>query len=92
MNDYGKMNQLPPEVKILIVEGQSLVDRTREAMKGRMYDMGLTGKFRLQDDCKAVERHIKALSKGKADEKKVQALEKSILCLKTTAGALLGVK
>lgn len=92
MNDYGNMNHLPPEVKVLIVEGQNLVNRTREAMKGRMYDMGLTGKFQLQDDCKTIEKHIKKLGKGKADPKTVQALEKAILCLKTTAGALLGVK
>lgn len=92
MSNFENMNQLPADVKILIVNAQSLVDRTKDAMKEKRTEVDLTGKFQLRDDCKAIEKLIKKFSSGKASEKDVKALEVAVIRLKTTAGALVGVK
>ena len=92
MSNFENMNQLPADVKILIVNAQSLVDRTKDAMKEKRTEVDLTGKFQLRDDCKAIEKQIKKFSSGKASEKDVKALEDAVIRLKTTAGALVGVK
>lgn len=92
MSNFENVNQLPADVKILIVNAQSLVDRTKDAMKEKRTEVDLTGKFQLRDDCKAIEKLIKKFSSGKASEKDVKALEVAVIRLKTTAGALVGVK
>lgn len=92
MSNFENVNQLPADVKILIVNAQSLVDRTKEAMKEKRTEVDLTGKFQLRDDCKAIEKLIKKFSSGKAGEKDVKALEVAVIRLQTTAGALVGVK
>ena len=92
MSNFENMNQLPADVKILIVNAQSLVDRTKEAMKEKRTEVDLTGKFQLRDDCRAIEKLIKKFSSGKAGEKDVKVLEVAVIRLQTTAGALVGVK
>jgi len=92
MSNFETMNSLPTEVKLLIVNAQSLVDRTRSAMKEKRTEIDLTGKFQLRDDCKVIEKLVKKFSSGKATEKDVKALELAIIRLQTTAGALVGVK
>ena len=59
MSNLGNMNQLPADVKILIVNAQSLVDRTKTAVKEKRTEVDMTGKFQLKDDCKAIEKIIK---------------------------------
>lgn len=92
MVDFKNMNHLPADVKILIVNAQSLVDRTKVAMKEKRTEVDLTGKFQLRDDCKAIEKIIKKFVAGKANEKDVKALELAVIRLQTTAGALVNVK
>ena len=86
------MNDLSPEVKILIVNAQALVDKTKNAMKEKRTEVDLIGKFQLKDDCKAIEKIIKKFASGKASDKDVKALELAVVRLQTTAGALVGVK
>lgn len=86
------LNSLPTEVKIIIVNAQALVDKTKVAMKEKRTEIDLTGKFQLKDDCKAIEKLIKKFTSGKSNEKDVKALELAVLRLKTTAGALVGIK
>lgn len=92
MSGIENMNQLPTEVKVLIVNAQSLVDKTKSAMKEKRTEVDLTGKFQLKDDCKAIEKIIKKFAAGKAGDKDIKALELAIIRLQTTAGALVGVK
>lgn len=92
MSGFENMNNLPTEVKILIVNAQALVDKTKAAMKEKRTEVDLTGKFQLKDDCKAIEKIIKKFSAGKATDKDVEALELAIIRLQTTAGVLVGVK
>ena len=92
MKEFTKLNSLSPEVKILIVNAQTLVDKTKAAVKEKRTEVDMTGKFQLKDDCKAIEKIIKKFSAGKANEKDVKTLELAIVRLQTTAGALVGVK
>lgn len=92
MKNYENMNQLPAEVKILIVNAKSLVDRTKAAVKEKRTEVDLTGKFQLKDDCKAIEKIMKKFEAGKATDKDVKALELAVIRLQTTAGALVNVK
>ena len=92
MSKIDNMNSLPTEVKVLIVNAQDLVDKTRKAAKEKRTEIDMTGKFQLKDDCKAIEKIIKKFAAGKANEKDIKALEVAVIRLKTTAGALVGVK
>lgn len=92
MDKVENLNNLSTEVKILIVNAQTLVDKTRAAVKEKRTEVDLTGKFQLKDDCKAIEKIIRKFSSGKFSEKDVKALELAVIRLKTTAGALVGVK
>ena len=92
MGSFENLNSLSPEVKILIVNAQTLVDKTKAAVKEKRTEVDLTGKFQLKDDCKAIEKIIKRFSSGKASEKDVKVLELAVVRLQTTAGALVGVK
>lgn len=92
MSNNENLNQLPVELKILIVNGQALVDKTKVAMKEKRLDIDLTGRMQLRDDCKAVEKIIKKFESGKTKESDAKNLELAIIRLQTTAGALVGVK
>lgn len=80
---------LPTEVKVLIVNGQDLVDKTRKGVKENSWKVDMTGKAQLRDDCARVEKLIKKLNTGKYKDTDVKALEKAIICLQTTSTGLL---
>lgn len=80
-------NQLPVEIKVMIVNGQTLVDDTRKRVKGSEAD--LTGRLQLRDDCFAVEKAIKKLEKGKYKQKDVEGLRLAIIRLQTTSNGIL---
>lgn len=80
---------LPTEIKVLIINGQDLVDKTRKHVKEKGWEVDLTGKAQLRDDCARVEKLIKKLNTGKYKDADVKALEKAIICLKTTSTGLL---
>ena len=87
-----KLSHLPPEIKVKVVEGLSLVKKTRESAKGYSFELGLTGKAQLRDDCNTIERCIEKFYKKNYKEKHVKELELAIIRLKTTSGALLGMR
>ncbi|MBQ8559464.1 MAG: hypothetical protein IJ439_05725 [Tyzzerella sp.] len=89
MNDFSNLNHLPSEVKILIVNGQTLVDDAKEKMKDIDYGFDLTSKMQLKSDCKEVEKFIKLISKGKLSDKNKASLELSITRLHTTLDGLI---
>lgn len=83
MNIFSNLNHLPVDVKMLIANGQTLVNEVRDRMKDQNYQFDLTSKMQLKNDCKEVERNIKLISKGKINDKNRKALELSIVRLKT---------
>lgn len=89
MADFETLNHLPPEVKILIVQGQTLVEETRKKVKERGWEVDLTGKMQLKTDCTEVEKAIKKISK-KNGPKEQKALELAVIRLQTTSQGLLG--
>ena len=86
-----KLSHLPAEVKVIVVEGMTLVEQVRAEAKGRGFELGLTGKAQLRDDCHAIESCIEKLYKKNYKEKHVKALELAIIRLRTTSGAMLGL-
>lgn len=89
MPSFETMNDLPAEVKILIVTGQTLVDETRKKMKSRSTELDLTGKLQLKSDCADLEKRIKKFSKGKYKEKDIEELNLSIIRLRTVSEGLM---
>lgn len=89
MSDFSKSNDLPSEVKLLIVNGQTLADEAKEKMKNRDYYFDMTSKMQLKSDCKEVEKYIKLISNGKLNDKNVKNLELSITRLRTTLEGLI---
>lgn len=64
MADFETLNDLPAEVKVLIVQGQTLVDETRKKVKERGWEVDMTGKMQLKTDCADVEKAIAKLSQS----------------------------
>lgn len=87
MKNFENLDQLPAEVKIMIVNGQRLADETRKAAKGRGLD--LTSRLQLRDDCAAVEKIIEKIRKGKFKQKDIDGLEPALIRLRTSAEAIL---
>ena len=89
MGDYSNANHLPTEVKILIVNGQTLVEEAKEKMRNRDYYFDLTSKMQLKSDCKEVEKYIKIVTSGKENEKNYKRLELAVIRLQTTIDGLV---
>ncbi len=83
INDFSDLNNLPVDWKILVVNGQALVDETQEKIKDRDLNMDMTSKALLKSNCKEIEKYIKLISKGKADEKVMAKLELATTKLNT---------
>lgn len=89
MKDFSKLNELPSEVKVLLVNSQNLVDEAKEALQGRKYDFDLTSKRELRSDIKNVERYLTLIKKGKVTEKNVKRLENASVYLHTVLNGLI---
>lgn len=85
----SNLNDLPTEVKLLIVNGQNLVNEAKDKIQSREYYFDLTSKMQLKSDCKEVEKYIKSISKGKMNDKIVKSLELAITRLRTTLNGLI---
>ena len=82
-------NQLPTEVKVLIVNGRTLVDETRKLVKEQGWEVDLTCKLQLRDDCAAIEKLIKKIEKGKYKQKDLEGLKLATIRLQTTSDGIL---
>ncbi len=84
MKDFSNLNNLPAEIKLLVVNGQTLVDTVKEALKKREYRFDLTSKAQLKLDCRLVEKYIRFTVRGKLKDKHIKDFELSIVRLQTT--------
>ncbi|MDD3402935.1 MAG: hypothetical protein PHQ72_06220 [Hespellia sp.] len=82
-------DSLSAEEKLLIVNGQTLVNETREKVKMRTKALDLTCRFQLRDDCKAIEKCIQKLSRSGGSEPDMKKLELAIIRLQTSAKGIL---
>ncbi len=89
MKDFSNLNNLPAEVKLLIVNGQTLVEKATQTLNDRNNNFDLTSKRELKADCKQVEKYIQLIENGKITEKNVKALEKSVVKLQTILTGLI---
>ena len=89
MKDFSNINHLPVDTKILIANGQALVEEAREKIQDRNSGFDLTSKLQLKADCKEVDKYIRQISSGKVSEKNAKSLELSIIRLQTTLNGLI---
>ena len=89
MKDFSNLNTLPAEVKLLIVNGQTLVEKATQTLNDRNNNFDLTSKRELKSDCKQVEKYIQLIENGKITEKNIKALEKSVVKLQTILTGLI---
>ena len=89
MKDFSNLNNLPAEVKLLIVKGQTLIEDANKTLNDRTNNFDLTSKRELKADCKQVEKYIQLIEKGKITEKNIMALEKSVVKLQTILTGLI---
>lgn len=89
MNDYSNANHLPTEIKLLLVNGQTLVNSAKEKIKSREYYFDLTSKMQLKSDYKEVEKYIRHITNGNMDDEVQRKLELAIARLKTTLNGLI---
>ncbi len=83
INDFSDLNDLPVEWKLLVVNGQALVDKAQIKMKDYTLYMDMTSKALLKSNCKEIEKCIQLISRGKKDEKTKENLERAITILNT---------
>lgn len=86
------MDQLPTEAKVLIVNGRTLVEETRKLVKEQGWEVDLTCKLQLRDDCAAIEKLIKKIQKGNYRQKDLEGLKLAIVRLQTTSDGILRTK
>lgn len=89
MKDFSNLNDLPTEVKQLIVEGQLLIDDAKEKLEIHRCDFDLTSKKEIKSDIRSVEKCIDAISRGKVNEKTVLQLKNAIQKLRTILTGLV---
>ena len=89
MKDFSNLNTLPAEVKLLIVNGQTLVEKATQTLNDRNNNFDLTSKRELKADCRQVDKYIQLIENGKITEKNIKALEKSVVKLQTILTGLI---
>ena len=83
MADFKNLNDLAPELKILLVNAQTTLDDARSKMKEYGLRVDLTSRLQLRDDTKELERCIKKIEKGKFKDKDVEKLRLAAIRLNT---------
>ncbi len=89
MKDFSNLNHLPTETKVLIANGQALVEEAKETIKDRDLYLDMTSKMLLKSGCKEVEKYIKLITNGKINEKNQKALELATVKLRTSIDGLV---
>lgn len=83
MADFKNLNDLAPELKILLVNAQTTLDDARSKMKEHGLRVDLTSRLQLRDDTKELERCIKKIERGKFKDKDVEKLRLAAIRLNT---------
>ena len=83
MADFKNLNDLAPELKILLVNAQTTLDDARSKMKEKGLSVDLTSRLQLRDETKEQERCIKKIERGKFKDKDVEKLRLAAIRLDT---------
>ena len=85
MADFRNLNDLSPELKILIVNAQTQLESARAETKEKRLNIDLSAKMQLRDECAELERCIRKIEKGIFKDKDVEKLRVATIRLKTVA-------
>ena len=83
MIDFTKLNDLSPEIKILLVNAQCALDEAQAKTKEKGLSLDLTSRWQIRDDSKELERCMKKIAKGKFKEADLEKLNHATIRLQT---------
>ena len=89
MADFKNLNDLSPELKILMVNAQTQLDTARAKSKEYGLSIELCYRMQLRDDSAELERCIKKIAKGRFKEKDGEKLRVATIRLKTVVDAVV---
>ena len=83
MADFKNLNDLAPELKILLVQAQSALDEAAAKTKEIGLGLDLTSRWQIRDDSKELERCMNRIVKGRYKEKDIEKLRNAVIRLQT---------
>lgn len=89
MMDFSNLNNLTPEQKIVIANGQALFEETNDMIKSRKYLLDITSLWQLKADCREIQMLIKMILKGKKIEKNIDLLQNATVRLRTNLNGIV---
>ena len=89
MMDFSNLNNLTPDQKIVIANGQALFEETNDMIKSRKYLLDITSLWQLKADCREIQMLIKMILKGKKIEKNIDLLQNATVRLRTNLNGIV---
>ena len=87
--DFSNLNNLTPEQKIVVANGQAIFEETNEMIKSRKYLLDITSLWQLKADCREIQMLIKMILNGKKIEKNIGLLENATVRLRTNLNGIV---
>lgn len=87
--DFSNLNNLTPDQKIVIANGQALFEETNDMIKSRKYLLDITSLWQLKADCREIQMLIKMILKGKKIEKNIDLLQNATVRLRTNLNGIV---
>lgn len=89
MMDFSNLNNLTPEQKIVIANGQALFEETNDMIKSRKYLLDITSLWQLKADCREIQMLIKMILNGKKIDKNIALLQNATVRLRTNLNGIV---
>lgn len=89
MMDFSNLNNLTPDQKIVIANGQALFEETNDMIKSRKYLLDITSLWQLKADCREIQMLIKMILNGKKIDKNIALLQNATVRLRTNLNGIV---
>lgn len=87
--DFSNLNNLTPDQKIVIANGQALFEETNDMIKSRKYLLDITSLWQLKADCREIQMLIKMILNGKKIDKNIALLQNATVRLRTNLNGIV---
>ncbi len=87
--DFSNLNNLTPDQKIVIANGQALFEETNDMIKSRKYLLDITSLWQLKSDCREIQMLIKMILNGKKIDKNIALLQNATVRLRTNLNGIV---
>ena len=88
-NSKIDVNDMPADLKVLLVNGKTEVKNAYEVMLDKRYDFDLTSKRELKTDIRRVEKYISLIESGNITPKTAEEMEHAMIHLNTVVKGLV---